>query len=262
MKTIITFFLISFSIFAQNSNLKIISTMPSLTEMAFFLDQGANVVGATPFCNYPKEAREITKIGSAVMLDYEKLIKLNANLVLLPNIQNKKSRDDLAKLNIPFVEIGHERLSDIIAGLYTLNNKLRANRIEKVVEFERFFKTKQKTSKPLRVLVVISEDVSGDRLSAVRVASLQTIYSDLLNVLGHKNVINSVLPYPVLSLEELLKLDVDIIVRVGPEDKNEIRRAWNNSPFKAKVQYVLKDYSVVTGPRLVMLYNELEGILK
>lgn len=262
MKKLLFLFIITFLTYGENKKLKIVSTMPSLTEMVFYLDQGSHLVGVTPYCLYPKKAQSVTKIGSAIMLDYEKIIKQKTDLVLLPAIVNKKSRDDLDRLNIKYLEIGHERLSDIIYGLHKLNLDLGANRLSKVQTFENYFKNITKNQVARKVLVVISEEVSGGKISSVRVASQKTIYTDLLNLSGDQNIINLRSPYPVLTLEELMKLDFDYILRVGPEDKNEIRLHWNNSPFKSKVRFVLRDYAVVTGPRLTNLHEDIERALK
>lgn len=241
--------------------------MPSLTEMAFFLGQGDKLVGVTPYCLYPNEAKKISKIGSAVMLDYEKVLKLGANLVMLPDMKNRKSHEDLEKLKIPYIVIGHERLVDIIKGIYDLNLKLKANQENLVKDFENFFITeknnpKAKDFKAKKVLLVISEEVHSGNIRSVRVASRNTIYGDLLDILGHQNVINHSSPYPVLTLEDLLKLEYDKVIRIGPAETFDIRNNWLKSNFKKKMSFILKDYAVVTGPRLRLLLSDLKEALK
>ena len=47
-----------------NTNLRIISLSPTLTEILFELGVGESVVGVTTYCVYPPEAQKKEKIGS------------------------------------------------------------------------------------------------------------------------------------------------------------------------------------------------------
>ncbi|MEH7389542.1 ABC transporter substrate-binding protein [Bacillus sp. JJ1503] len=60
---------------------KIVSLLPSNTEIAFGLGLGEEVVGVSDFDNYPAEAAEKEKIGG-MDFNVEKIISLSPNLVL------------------------------------------------------------------------------------------------------------------------------------------------------------------------------------
>lgn len=61
---------------------RIISMVPSITEILFALGLGDRVVGVTTFCDYPEEAKSKEKIGSFTEIDLEKVVGLSPDLVL------------------------------------------------------------------------------------------------------------------------------------------------------------------------------------
>jgi len=61
---------------------RIVSLAPSITETIFALGYGNKLVGVTEFCNWPKDAKLIEKIGGFSTPDIEKIISLTPDLVL------------------------------------------------------------------------------------------------------------------------------------------------------------------------------------
>ncbi|MBL4706076.1 MAG: ABC transporter substrate-binding protein, partial [Flavobacteriales bacterium] len=71
---------------------RIISTVPSQTELLYDLGLGDRVVGITKFCVYPEEwYRNKTRIGGTKTLDIEKIRALKPDLI----IGNKEENDQL-----------------------------------------------------------------------------------------------------------------------------------------------------------------------
>ncbi|MET3698224.1 iron complex transport system substrate-binding protein [Bacillus oleivorans] len=86
---------------------RIVSLIPSNTEIAFALGMGEEVVGVTEFDNYPEEALEKEKIGG-IEINLEKIISLQPDLVLAHEstaVSSKESLDQLkeAGLTVLFV---------------------------------------------------------------------------------------------------------------------------------------------------------------
>lgn len=61
---------------------RIISLAPNVTEILFALGLEKRIVGVTRFCNYPKNAQAITRIGGMIDPDMEKIIDLHPDLVI------------------------------------------------------------------------------------------------------------------------------------------------------------------------------------
>lgn len=62
---------------------RIVSLAPNLTELVFSVGAGERLVGADTFSNYPPEARSIARVGDAFQVDYERVLALRPDLVLV-----------------------------------------------------------------------------------------------------------------------------------------------------------------------------------
>jgi len=65
---------------------RIVSLVPSQTEILFALGLGDRVVGDTTFCDYPPEAKTKEKVGEFAKIDLEKVVSLNPDLVLATSL--------------------------------------------------------------------------------------------------------------------------------------------------------------------------------
>src|SRR3954467_6304922 len=85
---------------------RIVSTSPSITESLFALGLGDRVVGVSTYCHYPPAVVPITKIGTFIKPDAEKIAVLRPDLVV---VQKAKSpmplAGKLAALGIRYVEV-------------------------------------------------------------------------------------------------------------------------------------------------------------
>lgn len=263
MKFLILFFSLVLSL-ATFSRARVVSTIPSVTEMIYFLEAEHLLVGVTPYCLFPKEAQSISHIGSSYALDYEAIVKLKPSIILLAPIKGSQSEENLGRLNLKFEHIPYQRFSDIKFGLEKLNRLLGLNKEEKIKNlFSSIVEQKQK--KPLNILIIIGETFRGGNLLSVRAAGGETFYGDLIEKLGHRNILaKEKVQYPILNLEKLIKLNFDLILRLGDNQKKSglIQDKWRQSYFKNRIKFILKSYAVVPGPRIVQLFKDLKVVLK
>ncbi|HHP7239473.1 helical backbone metal receptor [Longibacter sp.] len=79
---------------------RIVSLVPSITDLLHALDLGIRVVGITRFCERPEDWRETKAIvGGTKNVKHDALTKLNPDLVLANLEENEK--DDVARLDVP-----------------------------------------------------------------------------------------------------------------------------------------------------------------
>ncbi|MEC9248804.1 MAG: helical backbone metal receptor, partial [Pseudomonadota bacterium] len=65
-------------------NFRIVSLVPSITELLFDLGLKDSIVGRTPFCIHPEaEVRNVKKIGGTKTLDVEKIMAVKPTHVVL-----------------------------------------------------------------------------------------------------------------------------------------------------------------------------------
>src|SRR3989304_2380839 len=60
------------------------SMSPNITERLFALGLGDRVVGVTRYCRYPPEAQDKTLVGGYLNPNFEALLALKPDLVILP----------------------------------------------------------------------------------------------------------------------------------------------------------------------------------
>jgi iron complex transport system substrate-binding protein len=86
---------------------RIVSLAPSNTEILYALGLGESVVGVTPFCDFPVEAK--TKkhaVGMDQRVNKEELVSLAPDLVLAAGITNPEDVKVLEGLGIPVFTVG------------------------------------------------------------------------------------------------------------------------------------------------------------
>ena len=88
---------------------RIVSLAPSLTETLFALGLGDRVVGVTRFCAHPPKARELPQVGGYLDPNYEALVALEPDLVVLIPSSAETGRR-LESLGIPVLPVDqHDR---------------------------------------------------------------------------------------------------------------------------------------------------------
>ena len=94
--------------------LRLVSTSPAATEMIFDLEKGGALVGVSDYCHYPLEAKTKIKIGSALTPNYEKILAIKPDLILLQEVKNSPLKKRLKKLKIKSLELKFNTLEDVM----------------------------------------------------------------------------------------------------------------------------------------------------
>lgn len=100
---------------------RIVSLVPSITELLFDLDLGAQVVGRTGFCIHPRERlRDVPKVGGTKDVDLARLRALAPTHVIVNIDENR--REDVAAMRsfVPHVVVTHPNAPEDNAALYEL----------------------------------------------------------------------------------------------------------------------------------------------
>jgi ABC-type Fe3+-hydroxamate transport system substrate-binding protein len=87
---------------------RIVSLVPSLTELLFALGLGSRVVGRTGFCVRPKpEVKKVAKVGGTKDFDLEKIRALAPTHVIVNVDENPRDRVEAAEAFVPNVIVTH-----------------------------------------------------------------------------------------------------------------------------------------------------------
>ncbi len=252
---------------------RIISLSPSTTETLFAIGLGNKIVGRSRFCNYPPEAKKIPEVGGYVDPNYEAMIMLNPDLIiLLP--EQEKTKQHLDNLNIKFLEVNNKTISDILTTIKTIGKvckaESQANSLlqELNKEINVIKKKTEKLHKP-KVIISIGRTLGTGTIKDVYIAGKNTFYDELIALAGGTNAISDSLnTYPMLSAEGIIHLNPQIIIDFVTDvngkkfNNNLIIKDWNsiNSVEAVKnknVKIFNKDYIVIPGPRFILLLKDL-----
>lgn len=249
---------------------RIISMAPNITETLYALRLENKLVGATTYCSYPADALDIPRIGGFGHYNYEAVVSLNPDLVILhEEYDTDKARLD--GLGIPYLETGSYFIADILQTISEIGTACGAEQqsAELVENLNSRITalTAHSENRP-RVLITFSGS-AGTEIEQVHAFGTECIHNELLELAGGTNVIAGKLPYSILSREAILRLNPDVIIELAPGQPEvaDPTTAW--AQFKAvnavknrQVHYLTGDYTCIPGPRFIQTLEDLSGILR
>ena len=227
---------------------RIVSLAPSLTEIAFALGLDSKIKGVTRYCNYPPAAQLLPRIGSFLDPNFDAIVQLQPDLVLLLD-NNPKVVSQLHQLNIATLTVKNETLTDIDDAIGKIGGRtgtqqqaatLRASIKQSIAKIQQRTADQEKP----RVLIIISRESDQGPISNRYVAGHHDFYHDLIQLAGGINAYpDSSIAIPSLSAEGLLQINPDIIIELFPAagehpfDFHNIKQQWQQldkiSPLKA-----------------------------
>jgi iron complex transport system substrate-binding protein len=92
---------------------RIISLVPSITEILYFLGLEERVFGVTEHCNFPEEAKTKEKVGTFGQPQILRILSLKPDLVLADGVLHKKIIEELQKGEVKVLACTPSRLDDI-----------------------------------------------------------------------------------------------------------------------------------------------------
>lgn len=100
---------------------RIVSLVPSITELLFDLDLGAHLVGRTGFCVHPRQAvRDLPKVGGTKDVKLETLRALAPTHVIVNVDENEAGAVEAMRSFVPHVIVTHPNCPEDNAGLFRL----------------------------------------------------------------------------------------------------------------------------------------------
>ncbi len=235
---------------------RIISVVPSQTELLFDLELGDDVVGITKFCIHPKKWFENKdRIGGTKNLNIQKIIELKPDLIIANREENTKEEIiELQKLfpvwtsDITNLTESLEMIQQI--GLITSTSGLAIEICKKIaLDFERLANYNFKVNRTLYLIWKKPYMTIGKN----------TFINDIMQKVGYKNVIDSTENYPVLLAAEIMAYNPDLILLSSepyPFKEKDILEFKNLCP---KAQILLVDGEMFSwyGSRLTKTVNYL-----
>ncbi|WP_062108401.1 ABC transporter substrate-binding protein [Bacillus niameyensis] len=247
---------------------KIISLMPSNTEVVFALEKGETLVGAsTEYDNYPQEADNIEKVAAGFELNVEKVLSLEPDLVLAH------------ESNLGMWEAGIKQIEDSGIKVLVINDaqsfaavydsiEMIGKAIGKSAEAEQLnqeMKTKIDELKEKAKSITDQKSVFIEvGVDPIFTTGNNTFMNEMLEIIHAQNVAENQDGWVQMNEEAIVEFNPDVIITTVGFIENEVeeikkRPAWQDITAVKENQVYLVNEDLVSrsGPRIIEGVEEL-----
>ncbi len=250
----------SFKVNADDQ-IRLIVLAPHAVEMIFEIGAGDSIIGTVEYADFPSEANQIRRIGRYDFIDYEAVMLLEPDAIIVnSNTTSAPMLARLKELGFTLIDSSVSELKQIPQRLLELGD-LTGHSTQAKASAEKFNHTLKKLKQTYQ------DQAPIDLFYQVWPAPLTTTASRWMNEIfvgcGANNVFaNSVSEYPQVSLEQVLSSTPEVIIKPvyhGNSNQEAINWVeWPEIPAVANKQIITIEGDLVhrTGPRV------LEGMLQ
>lgn len=198
---------------------RIVSISPAITEVMFLVGAQDKLVGVSDFCKYPPETEKITKVGGMHDINFEVLLSLHPDVVLIGSMISQQDVESIEKMGIPVICIVEESSLEGMAEMMEVIGRITQCEAKGNAEAEKWREkiTERKAHAPNPedrkcVYYVVGFGDGGDFT-----APKNTHIQEIIELAGARNAGDSLTGWNI-SREYLFKVNPDIIL-VRNEDK-------------------------------------------
>ncbi|MEH7111206.1 ABC transporter substrate-binding protein [Neobacillus niacini] len=245
---------------------KIVSLIPSNTEIAFALGLGEEIVGVSNFDNYPEEVSTKEKIGD-LSVNIEKVISLQPNLVLAhASTDLGEGLQQLRDSGITVLVVNDAQTFDQVYDSIAMIGKAtgatkEADNLTKDMQ-AKLAEIKDKAAKITDKKKVLVE-VSG--APDIFTTGKNTFMDDMISIINAENIANDQEGWIKIDEEAMITRNPDVIITTyGYYDNKAVEKVlsrvgWENVNAIKNKQVIDVDSDRVTrsGPRIVEGVEEL-----
>lgn len=245
---------------------RIISLVPSTTEMLFVMGAGPRVAGVSNYDHFPPDVERLPKVGGLLDPNVERLLSLKPDLVIVYDTQTDLKRQ-LERARIPMFRYVHRGLPDITQTMRALGERIgmkaaadaAALRIE-----EQLAATRARVAGRTRPKTLLVFGREAGTLRHIDASGGYGFLHDILELAGGADVLGDLNKQVVdMSTEMILSRAPEVILELHygeslkPDRFDAERRVWNGLPSVPAVKnnrvfLLAGDEFVVPGPRIVL----------
>ena len=233
---------------------RIISLAPSITELLFAAGAGAKIVGVTDYSDYPPAAASLPRIGSSSLLDLERIIALQPDLIVIwgessltPQIAKLRALGVPVYMSEPrdfeSIATALERFGEL-AGTASVAHPAAGHFRSRLKQLRATYAARA----PVRLFYQVWKD-------PLMTLNDQHLVSDVIRLCGGENIFGK-LPtlVPRVGVEAVLKADPEVIVAgsSGEDPKNDWRRFPSlTAVARGNLITLNSDWMSRAGPRIL-----------
>ncbi len=198
---------------SAEAGLRVVSLVPSVTEIVYAVGAGKTVAGNTNQCDFPEAAKSVYKVGDFMSPDLERIVALRPGLVFLTLPMHRQLLEKLNEMKVPTYVSRPADIEAVFKEIDTVAQLLgrKAAGESLVAGMRRRLDSIPSFADTPRVYV----EISGTPLMT---AGGGTFINELLVRAGGRNVFAfSVQEYPVADPEAVLAADPEVILLLHPD---------------------------------------------
>ncbi len=218
---------------------RIISLVPSQTELLCDLGLENSLVGVTKFCVHPNHIKKSkTVVGGTKQIKLEKIKQLKPDIILCNKEENTKeivkACEQICAVHVSDIKTTDDCLDMIQQYGLLFNSELEASKIIEAIQNDiKAFKAYASNLPKLKVAYFIWRD-------PWMVAGKSTFIDYVLKLNNFHNVFSSIKRYPEVSLKELPELDVVLL---------------SSEPYPFKSKHIIEITSILPENVMVKLVD-------
>lgn len=228
----------------NNTPQRIVSLVPSQTELLFDLGLRNEVIGITKFCIHPNEwFRTKIRIGGTKKYDFEKIKNLNPDLIIGNKEENEQAQIELLMKDYTVWMSDIYTLKDALEMIMRVgvmvgkSNEATLLKLKIESEFKKCAITKSR--RPLKASYLIWKD-------PYMVAGKNTFINEMLHYCGFNNVFNTeeFNRYPQVSIEQIKEAKPDVIF-------------LSSEPYPFKDKHIAEFKAICSNTQVLLVDGEL-----
>lgn len=234
---------------------RIVSLAPHLTELAFAAGAGERIVGTVEYSDFPPAARRIARIGDAFRIDFERVLALQPDVVLVWESGTAAATiERLRSLGLPVRVIGTRRLADIAAALREIGELTGAAQSagQAAAQYEAdmaALRAQYRDRAQLSVFVQVND-------RPLYTVNGRQIMSEVIELCGGRNIFASLSELaPIVSIESVIAANPQVILTTDEAlpDARAYWRRWRRieAVRRGAVYTISADRLARPTPRLV-----------
>jgi len=252
-----------YSLFIPHRPVRIISLVPSQTELLSVFGLNEEVIGITKFCVHPEQwFRQKQRVGGTKTVNIPLVQSLQPDLILANKEENIKVQIDELRVSFPVWVSDVSNRADALSMILQVGEMTgKAEEATSLVEEinRRFLSLEgdRTAHKPLRVVYLIWQNpvmtIGGD-----------TYINDMIEACGWENLFRNQDRYPVTNADEIRRLKPDILMLSSEPFpfKESHLQAWLEILPESKVLLVNGEFFSWYGSRLLEAPAYFTGLLQ
>jgi ABC-type Fe3+-hydroxamate transport system substrate-binding protein len=256
---------------------RVVSLAPSITEIVFELlgeEAPSRVVGVSEGVTWPPEAVGIESVGGYLDVDFERVLELRPDLLLLQGM-HARVHSWARRRRIPVRRMDAASIEDIRRNARRLGAWLGVpERAEELIgKIDAELDQVRRGAGPARPVRAFLHVAQGSPLPEDPLLTVGggTFLSELLAIAGAENVFaGSPELYPTVSREAVIARAPEVVIVAAPgvevprEAARSARGEWSRllaHGAPVRVEFLTADYSLIPGPRVGSLAREMRSLV-